>query len=145
VSEAVIQVAAKALIINDEGKVLVLREPAKDNPGSQDGLYGSVGGRMDVDEDYYTALHREVFEETGLKIEPLDPIHISEWHPTIKGVKCHIVGIFTVCRAKTNEVKLSFEHDDYKWIDPKDANKHDIMPDEAEAFHKLVKWLEKNG
>lgn len=72
--KTILQVAAKALVINDEGKVLILREPVKDNPGSKDGLYGLPGGRMEVDETYEQALKREVKEEAGLEVDVLYPI-----------------------------------------------------------------------
>ena len=138
-----LQVAAKALIINNEGKVLILREPAKNNLGSQHGLYGLAGGRIDADEGFETALHREVAEETGLKIKPLYPIYVGEWYPTIKGRKHYIVAVFMVCKAKTTKVKLSIEHDDYQWIDPKNVNKFPFMLPDDQVVVRYVSWRKK--
>ena len=135
--------AAKAVIVNKQGKVLLVREPAKNNLGSQHGLYGNPGGRIEPNEDYEVALRREVFEETGLEIEPLYPIYVGEWYPNIKGVKHHIVAIFTVCRVKTTKITLSQEHDGYKWIYPKDADKYRIMPPEPEVIKRYAAWQKK--
>jgi len=136
--KTVLQVAAKALIVNDKDEILILREPAKDNPGSKGGLYGLAGGRMEVEETYEQALKREVMEETGLEVDVLYPIYVGEWSPIINGVKCHIVALFSVCKAKSTEVKLSFEHDDYKWIDPKDIDKYPMMDMEPEVVNRYT-------
>ena len=139
----VLQVAAKAVIVNKQGKVLLVREPAKNNLGSQHGLYGNPGGRIEPNEDYEVALRREVFEETGLEIEPLYPIYVGEWYPNIKGVKHNIVAIFTVCRVKTTKITLSQEHDGYKWIYQKDVDKYRIMPPEPEVIKRYAAWQKK--
>jgi len=141
----ILQVAAKALIVNNDGKVLILREPAKNNLGSQHGLYGLVGGRIDANEDFETALYREVAEETGLKIKPLYPIFVGEWYPTIGGKKHHIVAVFTVCEAKTTKVKLSIEHDDYQWIDPNDVKQFPFMPPDDQVVGRYAKWQKRLG
>ena len=142
-SDVILQVAAKALIVNKAGEVLILREPAKNNRGSQDGLYGLPGGRMNPSESYDAALHREVLEETGLKVDILYPIYVGEWSPTIKGQKCHIVAIFSVCRAKTAEVKLSEEHDSFAWIDPREVKKFPFMPPDDKVLDRYAEWLKK--
>jgi len=141
--KTILQVAAKALIVNDEGKILILREPAKDNPGSKNGLYGLAGGRMEVEETYEQALKREVMEETGLEVEVLYAIYVGEWSPVINGVKCHIVALFSVCRAKSTEVRLSFEHDDYKWIDPADISKYPMMDMEPKVVERYLELKNK--
>ncbi len=143
-ADVVLQVAAKALIVNDKGEVLILREPEKDNLGSQDGLYGLVGGRIDSNESYDQALHREVFEETGLKVEILRPIYVGEWYPVINGKKHHIIAVFSVCRAKSTDVKLSKEHDDYKWVQPEEAAKFAFMPPDDKVVARYAEWQIKN-
>jgi 8-oxo-dGTP diphosphatase len=140
VSQVIMQVAAKALIVNSSGKVLILREPLDNNVGSQNGLYGLPGGRMETDESFETALHREVMEETGLTVSILYPLFVGEWSPVIKGQKCHIVAIFNVCQAKTTAVKLSEEHDKFEWIDPREANKFQFMPPEDLVIKRYHEW-----
>jgi 8-oxo-dGTP pyrophosphatase MutT (NUDIX family) len=123
----VLRVAAKALIINDEGHVLLLREAAAYQDSTQQGRYGLPGGRLEIGETFVDGLHREVREETGLEVEPLYPLYVGEWRPAIKGVPHQIVAIFVACQAKTSNVRLSDEHDEMRWIDPRDHKKYDIM------------------
>ena len=137
-SNITLRVAAKALIVDKDGNILILREPAKGNVGSQDGLYGLVGGRLEDDDTYETALHREVMEETGLEVDLLHPIYIGEWWPTIKGKKHHIVAVFSVCHAKTTDVRLSEEHDNFKWIAPHEAHKHPFMPPDDKVIERYA-------
>ena len=125
------RVAAKALLINDEGKVLILREASTYQEGTNIGRYGLPGGRTDPGESFFDGLKREVSEECGLQFEPIKPLLVGEWFPTIKGAKNHITAIFFACRALTTKVRLSDEHDDFQWIDPKTYKNYDFMsPDD---------------
>lgn len=135
------QVAAKAIIVNDDGKLLVVRE-APLGTRTQVGRYQIVGGRVDPGETYEDALQREVKEEVGLEVEVGEPLYIGEWRPNVKGVQLQIFAFFSVCRAKSTDVKLSEEHDDYQWVDPHEYSGVDIMvPDcyVVDAYAKRVK------
>jgi len=130
-AEPILQVAAKAILINSEGKILILREAKTYEQGTNIGRYHSPGGRINPSESYEDGLRREVEEETGIvDIELLHPVCVGDWYPIIKGVPHHIVGIFMLCKAKTSKVRLSTEHDDYQWIDLKNRQKYDIMEPE---------------
>jgi len=129
-ADIVQRIALKALIIH-EGKILVLREAATYDEGTNGGRYQLPGGRVEPGENIFDALKREVQEETGLQIEVGQPIYAGEWSPVIKGVQHQIVGMFFVCNASENNVRLSHEHDSYKWIDPTDSPElHVISPDD---------------
>ncbi len=142
--KTVLQVAAKALVVNDEGQILILREPVKDNPGSKGGQYGLPGGRMEVEETYEQALKREVKEEAGIDVEILYPIYVGEWSPVIKDTKCHIVALFSVCKAKSTDVKLSFEHDDYQWIRPEEIERYPTMDMEPKVIKRYLDMKNKD-
>ena len=60
------QLAVSGAIFRD-GKVLLVRRAR--SPGK--GFYSFPGGRVEFGESLHTALHREVDEETGLRIEIL--------------------------------------------------------------------------
>jgi 8-oxo-dGTP pyrophosphatase MutT (NUDIX family) len=125
------RVAAKGLIVNADGKVLILREAHTYIEGTNIGKYGLPGGRIDPGEKFFDGLEREIMEETGLKVEPLKPIYVGEWFPTIKGVPNHITAIFYACKALTTDVALSEEHDHYEWIDPERYADFEMMdPDD---------------
>lgn len=133
-SNIVLRVAAKALVINDEGKVLILREASTYQDGTQIGRYGLPGGRIDVGEAFLDGLKRECREETGLAVEPLYPLFVGEWRPIIKGTPHQIVAIFMACKAHSANVRLSDEHDQALWIDPKNRADYDIMDPDWEVI-----------
>lgn len=139
-TDMILKVAAKAVVINESGEVLLLREASTYKEGTNIGRYSCPGGRLNPGENYENGLKREIMEETGLTVEPLYPIYVGEWHPVINGVPHQIIAIFTVCKATSKEVKLSEEHDDYKWIDPKDRNEYDIMALEDRVLDRYAEW-----
>ncbi len=112
-----LKVSAKAVITDDKGRILMLRESADDEERSKAGQYQFPGGRLDEGEAYEDGLKREAKEETGLEVDFIKtPVYLGEWHPTIKGQQLQIIAIFTLCTVKKGAVKLSPEHDKYAWI-----------------------------
>ena len=108
------QLAVSAVIFRD-GKVLLVRRarsPAK-------GFYSLPGGRVEFGEPLATALHREVREEVGLKIEI---VGLAGWREVLPGASGggHYVIVSFAARWSGNEVILNEEHDDFKWLAPDD-------------------------
>lgn len=140
-SDIVQRIATKAVIVNADGEVLILREAQTYTDGTNIGRYHMPGGRIDPGEPFEDGLRREVIEETGLEIEIGKPLYVGEWYPVIHGVKHHIVAIFFTCTPKSEKITLSEEHDDYKWINPEDAGQYDLMTPEdkvVEAYKKAA-------
>jgi 8-oxo-dGTP diphosphatase len=131
------RVAAKALVVDDEGKVLILREASTYVEGTNVGKYGTPGGRLEPGEPFMEALRREVREECGLEVEIGRPVHVDEWSPVIKGVPNHIVGMFLRCRPRPGEIRLSEEHDDYKWVRPEEADNFTLNVADRNAIRAL--------
>lgn len=137
------RIAIKALIVNKEGKVLILREAATYGDGTQRGRYHMPGGRMEKGEPFEDALKREVMEEAGLEVELEYPIYVGEWRPVIRQVPHQIVGVFIVCTPKTEKIRLSEEHDDYKWINPTNWREYDVMDPEDKVLDRFAAWQHK--
>jgi len=131
-NDIVLRVAAKGVIVRDDGKVLVLREAGYDE-GTNDGKWGLPGGRLNSGESYIEGLNREIMEETGLEVIPGKPVYIGEWRPTIKGLPHQIIAIFTQCTYISGEVHLSEEHDSYKWVDLLTMKDITFMPPDDEV------------
>lgn len=136
-ADIALRVAAKAVILNEEGKVLLLREASTYEEGTNLGRYQIPGGRLNPGESYEDGLKREAKEETGLEVEPLYPIFVGEWRPVIKGVPTQIIAIFTVCQAKSGDIVLSEEHDAYEWANPQDVQV-DVVDPEPEVLKRLT-------
>lgn len=125
--------AMKAFIVHD-GKVLIVRESPKNPVGTNPNKYDVVGGRLEPGERFDECLVREIKEETGLSATIKRPFVVNEWRPIVHGEPWQIVGVFFECVAKTNTVQLSVDHDDYKWIDPKDYKKYPLIENLHPAF-----------
>ena len=139
-AEEVLRVAAKAVITNDEGKVLLLREASSYEEGTNIGRFDVPGGRLEPGESYNEGLLREVLEETGLSVEPLYPIYIGEWSPVIKGQLTHIFAIFTICKSSSDKVKLGSDHDKYIWVSPEELSSYDITQPGPEVVKRYAQW-----
>ncbi|MDQ5958489.1 MAG: 8-oxo-dGTP diphosphatase [Patescibacteria group bacterium] len=135
-----IEVAVKAIIVNSKNQVLVLREAPRAD-GSQAGKYGLPGGRVNSGEYYLDALQREVLEETNLKITVGDIVFSGEWRPVIHGITHQIIGMFFICKLKSDDIKLSSEHDDYKWIKQYQIIKYKFMQPDDKAVIAALKYL----
>jgi 8-oxo-dGTP diphosphatase len=95
------------------GKILLVRRarsPAK-------GFYSLPGGRVEFGESLHTALHREVDEETGLRIEILG---LAGWREVLpgNGGGGHYLIMSFAARWTAREPVLNDEHDDFKWLAP---------------------------
>jgi len=105
------QLAVSGAIFRD-GKVLLVRRAR--SPGK--GFYSFPGGRVEFGESLHTALHREVDEETGLKIEILG---LAGWREVLPGAGGgHYLIMSFAARWTAREVVLNGEHDDFKWLAP---------------------------
>jgi 8-oxo-dGTP diphosphatase len=106
------QLAVSGAIFRD-GKVLLVRRAR--SPGK--GFYSFPGGRVEFGESLHTALHREVDEETGLRIEILG---LAGWREVLPaaGNGGHYVIMSFAARWTAGEPALNDEHDDFKWLKP---------------------------
>jgi 8-oxo-dGTP diphosphatase len=108
------QLAVSGAIFRD-GKLLLVRRAR--SPGK--GFYSLPGGRVEFGESLHSALHREVDEETGLKI---DIVGLAGWREVLPGNSGggHYLIMSFAARWAAREVLLNDEHDDFKWL-PADA------------------------
>ena len=106
------QLAVSAAIFRD-GKVLLVRRAR--SPGK--GLYSFPGGRVEFGETLHTALHREVDEETALRIEI---VGLSGWREVVpsKPGHGHYVILSFAARWTGGEPVLNDELDDFRWLAP---------------------------
>ncbi|HET7122991.1 MAG TPA: NUDIX hydrolase [Bradyrhizobium sp.] len=106
------QLAVSAAIFRD-GKILLVRRagaPAR-------GLYSLPGGRVEFGESLHAALHREVAEETGLKIEI---IGLAGWREVLPGTSGggHYLIMSFAAHWSSGEPILNQELDDFRWLAP---------------------------
>lgn len=122
-----------------KGKLLIIRESLKYVDGVNVSKWDLPGGRIKPGERFDESLLREVFEETGLKVKIGKVFDVEEWRPKVRDEQWQIVGICFECKALSFKVKLSEDHDDYKWIKPEDYTKYELILTIVPAFPKLLK------
>ena len=106
------QLAVSAAIFRDNKVLLVrrARSPAK-------GFYSFPGGRVEFGETLHAALHREVDEETALKI---DIVGLAGWREVVPGTAGggHYLIMSFAARWASGEPVLNDELDDFMWLEP---------------------------
>lgn len=118
-------VANKAVIVNAQGKILLVRDAGKLDHVGHDGQWDFPGGRMDHGEGPIEGLLREIREELGVESSRVQidrPFHVGLWGVGGDTLNQPIVGIFYVVRPVGEfTITLSEEHSEYVWIDPRQA------------------------
>ena len=102
-------VGVKSIIIYNRKVLLVRRSDENKN-------WECPGGTMEFGEDLHTTLRREIEEETGL-----NDIDIGKLLYAITFIDPEIqcIGLMYLSHAKSDKVKISHEHIDFKWANKK--------------------------
>ena len=129
------QLAVSAAIFRD-GKILLVRRASARRARA----CTLPGGRVEFGESLHTALHREVDEETGLRVEI---VGLAGWREVLPGNTGggHYVIMSFAARWTAREPVLNDEHDDFKWLAPEaigDLQVTDGLLEVIEAARKLV-------
>jgi len=111
-------VAVGAVVV-DEGRVLLVRrgrEPLK-------GHWSLPGGLLEVGEALADGLVREVREETGLTVEPLELIELLDRiHRDGERVRYHYVIADYLCRVVSGELTAASDADAARWVERAEWN-----------------------
>jgi 8-oxo-dGTP diphosphatase len=112
--------AAGACVRNEEGRILLLRRSDGEN------LWGFPGGAIEPDERAADAVVREVHEETGLQVEPVELIGIYSApefafaYPN--GDRVQPLTVFFECRVVGGDLRPDQEEVlDARYFGPQDA------------------------
>ncbi|MFC6824558.1 NUDIX hydrolase N-terminal domain-containing protein [Halopelagius fulvigenes] len=105
------KVGAVGVVLDDRGRVLTMER-------SNNGRWALPGGYVDPNESAEEAVVREVREETGLDVEPVELVDVYSVGPG-EGDNLHsIVNVVYRCRVRGGELRLSHEGTDLAYRDP---------------------------
>jgi 8-oxo-dGTP diphosphatase len=111
-------------VIVDKGRVLLVRrgrEPLK-------GQWSLPGGMLEVGEALTAGVVREVQEETGLMVEPLELIELLDRiHRDGERVRYHYVIADYLCRVAGGELKAASDADAVRWVERAEWNSHSAL------------------
>lgn len=121
-------VSQKAVILNKEGRFLIIQRSATapSNPHKWD----LPGGDLDFGENPIEGILREIKEETSLTIKEIKPFDV---YSNINDIGDFWVTIAYIAKAVSEKVNLSYEHNDFKWINVKEFSKLK-SPDKIRQF-----------
>lgn len=108
------------------GKILCLK---RDSSDFQNGDWELMYGRIDQHEELFTALRREVGEETGITEFAIKRL-LRVWHfyRGERSADTEIHGFTFHCQTESMDVILSAEHSEYVWLEPTEALKKITVP-----------------
>ena len=120
------------VILVDNGKILLLLRA----DGWKTGSWGPPGGHVEKGEASAHGAARETFEESGLRVKP------EELELLLQRTK-HDYGMvyfYVTDKFSGKEVKLSWEHNDFAWVDMKKIDELDttFQPEELAIIKKAV-------
>ena len=108
-------------VVVDKGRVLLVQrgtEPAK-------GQWSIPGGLIDVGESLREAVAREVREETGLLVEPLELIELLDRiHRDGDRVRYHYVIADYLCRVVGGTLLAASDAAAVRWVERAEWNSH---------------------
>lgn len=129
-------VTVNALIFKNNKLLLAKRAANLSNPGK----WGLVGGFVGRDEDIVTAIAREIFEETGLRIFNLKFLTVVDNPNRAKEDRQNICFIYS-CEAGEQEGKPDNESTEISWFDL-----NNLPSDQEMAFDhsEIIQFYLKN-
>jgi mutator protein MutT len=113
--------AVRAIITNEDGKVLILK---RSNTFQGDGKWCLPGGNIEYGQTVAEALAKEIQEETTLICKESEFFLYLENLPSEES-ELHYVNLVFECSAEGN-VQLNHESSDFAWIDPGEIHNYSI-------------------
>jgi 8-oxo-dGTP diphosphatase len=115
-------------VVVDRGRVLLVRrghEPLK-------GKWSLPGGLLELGESLIEGVVREVREETGLTVEPLELIELIDKVHREDGaegqrIRYHFVIADYLCRVLNGELQAASDADAVRWVERSEWNSHSAL------------------
>lgn len=111
-------------VVVDEGRVLLVRrgsEPLK-------GHWSLPGGLVELGEPILASVVREVREETGLTVEPMELIELLDRiHREDERVRYHYVIADYLCRVVSGALLAASDADAVRWVEHAEWNSHSAL------------------
>ena len=101
-------VSVTGIVLRDDGRVLAIKR-------HDDGRWVPPGGVLELDETPQDGVAREVYEETGLKVQP---VRLSGVY---KNMRLGVVSLAFVCEVTGGEEHTSTEADRVAWLSRDEA------------------------
>lgn len=117
-------IVAIGAVIVESGRVLLVRR------GSQPlkGQWSLPGGALELGESLAAGLVREVSEETGLIVEPVELIELLDRiHRDGERIRYHYVIADYLCRVSGGSLTAATDADEARWVERSEWNSHSAL------------------
>jgi len=128
------QGCTSAIIRNDKGQILFTKRA--DDEEFMSGYWELPGGGMDYGETPEECIKREIMEECGIEIEILKPASVNVYYMR----EVQRIEICFLCKPITQDIKLSHEHSDFRWLDISEVGSIKV----SSYIKKVLKSASKN-
>jgi 8-oxo-dGTP diphosphatase len=116
------------------------REPLK-------GQWSIPGGLVELGEELHQAVRRELKEETGLEVEPLEILAVFDRIMRMPSkparVRYHFVIVDYACRWKRGRIAPSSDVVDARWVRRKDLPQYRLTPLASSVISEAFRYFEK--
>src|SRR3990167_1376930 len=107
-----LQVGVKAILRNEEGKILLLRRSQAKYPDVKGDVWDIVGGRIEPGTPLLDNLRREIREETGLQLQGVPKLIAAQ--DILKNPEKHVVRLTYIAEVAAGGVWLVWDYETYQ-------------------------------
>jgi ADP-ribose pyrophosphatase YjhB (NUDIX family) len=126
-------------VVVEEGRVLLVRrgtEPLK-------GQWSLPGGMLELGESLTSGVIREVREETGLIVEPVELVELLDRiHREGERVRYHYVIADYLCRVTGGTLQAASDAEGVRWVERAEWNRQDSAGDSLKLDPVTVRVIE---
>ena len=124
-------IGVKAIVVNNDGEVLITQEPTHFTGG---GKWELPGGKiangeeeMPLDEILQREIHEELGEAFRVQIGKIIDVMRRPWNKTGASADQVMLVVFE-CRYQGGDIQLSHENNNFAWITAKEICKYEFIP-----------------
>jgi len=125
------------VFLEHDKKILILKRSQKVK--TMKTKWGGISGYIEQEEPVKRAL-KEIAEETGLKNKNVTLLRIGEPLEAVESGKPEITWIVHpfLFSSNTDQIRIDWEHDEYRWINPKEIENYETVPRLEDALDSLL-------
>lgn len=125
------------VFLEHDKKILILKRSQKVK--TMKTKWGGISGYIEQEEPVKRAL-KEIAEETGLKNKNVTLLRIGEPLEEVESGKPEITWIVHpfLFSSNTDQIRIDWEHDEYRWINPKEIENYETVPRLEDALDSLL-------
>jgi len=115
--------SVRAVLLDAQGRCLLMRRSMANKHMA--GQWEWPGGKVDAGEDFMTALHRELAEETGLSVAVTGFAGTADFWMADKNL--HVLALCMEAVQTGGTLTLSHENDAAEWVPLSEWSRYDLV------------------